>query len=159
MVSKDEEKEEEIEEEEEEEEKDSKGNTTFKLIVIFALGITVGFIIHKVLQERNSQKQQERVILVNPNSGGQQVYDHQVTPKFETSTVMHTPKMVNLRNIINKNTPGNNVIEVNGMKIEKDTGHLVVDKNPCKYQTMVVKRDLVTGEIVDIVMMDDGLIK
>lgn len=161
MVTKDEDVED-IEEEEEEdsEKKDTGGNSTFKLIVIFALGITVGFIIHKILQERKGP--QEKILIVNGE--GQRIRHNDIitpTVKIDPSGISttHTPKINNLRNIIRKNTPGNNVIEVNGMMIEKDTGNLVIDKNPCKYQTMVVKRDLMTGEILDIVMMDDGMIK
>jgi hypothetical protein len=151
MVTKQEEEEIE-EEEEEEEEKEEKGDKTFKYIIIFGIGILVGYVIHKFLQERHRKEQ----FIVVPSG---YVYDgHQVTPKFETTTATHTPKLDPFTNILNKNIPGNNHVQVNGMTLEKDTNRLVVGP-PCEYEHMIIKRDIETGEIVDIVMTGEKYVK
>ena len=94
-----------------------------------------------------------------PISGHENVEYHDLTqPKqYRVPTTQQTIKNP-LKDIISSQNPGNATMIVNGIPLNKN-GEFVIPKHPCKYESVIIKRDLYTGEILDIIKTDDTMIK
>lgn len=137
---------EEVEEEIEVEVKDN----TLKYIVILIAGIAIGVIVYKLFKDRKPAYQYMPY-------NGQVIHDnveyHDLTkghiPEYRVPTTQNTIKNP-LADIINTQKPEDAPIIVNGIKMNKK-GEMLIDKHPCIYERVIIKRDSITGEVLDII--------
>jgi hypothetical protein len=136
------------EEEEIEVEVEEKKDNTLKYIVILIAGVAIGLIIYKIYS--NSKK--ATFIPYNGQIMPDNVEYHNLNiPQYRVPTTQQTIKNP-LLNTIN-NVSDSDPIIVNGIKMNKK-GEMLMDRHPCAYESVIIKRDTVTGEVVDIIKRD-----
>ena len=148
-----------VEEVEEEIEVEVKDNT-LKYIVILVAGIAIGLIVYKLFKDRKPEYHympyQGQVI--HDNVEYHDLTKGQNIPQFRVPTTQNSVKNP-LADIVNSQKQHENAtMIVNGIPLN-NRGEFVIPKHPVKYESVIIKRDMYTGEILDIIKTDDSMIR
>ena len=143
----DDDKKEEVEEEIEVEVKDN----TLKYIVILIAGIAIGLIVYKLFKDKKPEYHYMpyQGQIIHDNVEYHDLTRGQNIPQYRVPTTQNTVKNP-LADIVNSQKPEDAPIIVNGIKMNRK-GEMIIDKHPCIYERVIIKRDSVTGEVLDII--------
>ena len=145
-------KKEEVEEEQEEIEIEVKDNT-LKYVLILVAGIAIGLIVYKLFKDKGRKPEYHYMPyqgqVIHDNVEYHDLTKGQNIPQYRVPTTQNTVKNP-LADIVNSQKPEDAPMIVNGIKMNRK-GEMIIDKHPCIYERVIIKRDSVTGEVLDII--------